>query len=139
VNYAWKKGAVVLAATSNYSTAPVYPARYDNCVAVTATDKYNEGDFLTTYGDWVDVAAPGLVVYSALPNNRYGFESGTSFAVAHVSGLAALLFSLTQDINLDGKLNDEVRAAIQNGAQGISLNGTGLMNAGNSIDSINKY
>lgn len=139
VNYAWEKGAVVLAATSNYSTRPVYPAYYENCIAVAATDKYDQDDFSFEYGDWVDIAAPGTTVYSTFPNNRYGFESGTSFAVAHTSGLAALLFGIAQDNNLDGKLNDEVRAAIQDGAQGISLSGIGLINAGNSIDSINKY
>jgi thermitase len=139
VNYAWEKGAVILAATSNYSIEPVYPAYYENCIAIAATDKYDQDDFSFEYGDWVDIAAPGTTVYSTLPNNRYAFESGTSFAVAHTSGLAALLFSIARDNNLDGRLNDEVRAAIQDGAQQINLNELGLINAGNSIDSINTY
>jgi thermitase len=138
VNYAWEKGAVILAATSNYSTRPAYPARYENCIAVAATDKYDKDDFSFEYGDWVDVAAPGLVVFSTLPGNRYGFESGTSFAVAHASGLAALLYGITKDNNFDGKLNDEVRAALQNGAQQISQNGMSRIDVGGSIELITR-
>ncbi len=139
INYAWEKGAVILAATSNYSTAQVFPAYYENCIAIVATDKHDETDFSTDYGEWVDIAAPGTTVYSTLPNNKYSFESGTSFAVAHVSGLAVLLFSIAQDTNLDGELNDEVRTAIQDGAQGISLIGIDMIDAFNSIDLISKY
>jgi len=133
VNYAWEKGALVLSAASNQIIAPVYPARYKNCIAVVATDKHDNEGPLIGYGDWVDVAAPGLVVFSTLPNDSYGYESGTSFAVAHVSALASLLFSIAEDTNLDGKLNDEVRSAIQNGAQKIGVSSIKHINAADSI------
>lgn len=133
INYAWEKGALVLSAASNQTTAPVYPACYESCIAVVATDKHGNEIPLTGYGDWVDVAAPGLVVFSTLPNDRYGYSSGTSFAVAHVSGLASLLFSIAEDINLDGKLNDEIRSAIQDGAQTISASGIKHINVAESI------
>jgi len=133
VNYAWGKGALVLSAVSNQTIAPVYPAYYESCIAVLATDKYDNDGPLKGYGDWVDVAAPGIVVFSTLPNSSYGYESGTSFAVAHVSGLASLLFSIVEDTNLDGKMNDEVRSLILNGAQKNSANGTKHVNAAESI------
>ena len=41
-------------------------------------------------GEWIDLAAPGSDIYSALPDNSYGYKSGTSFACAYVSGIAAL-------------------------------------------------
>jgi len=133
VKYAWERGALVLSAASNQTIAPVYPAYYASCIAVLATDKYDNDGPLKGYGDWVDVAAPGLAVFSTLPNNGYGYESGTSFAVAHVSALASLLFSIVEDKNLNGKLNDEVRSAIINGAQKINENGIKHINVAESI------
>ncbi|MEN9612896.1 MAG: hypothetical protein RLZZ628_3710 [Bacteroidota bacterium] len=40
-----------------------------------------------------DVSAPGESVLSSIPNNRYGFKSGTSMAGPHVAGLVALMIS----------------------------------------------
>jgi thermitase len=116
INYAWESGAVIIAAAGNEgSSSPVYPAYYENCIAVAATTEDDTLAPLSNYGDWVDVAAPGFNIYSTLPDDDYGYKSGTSFACAHVSGLAALLFNVVSDTNGNGRLNDEVRAAIENG------------------------
>jgi len=71
------------------------------------------------------MAAPGFDIYSTLPDNGYGCKSGTSFACAYVSGMAALLFDVVSDANNDGRLNDEVRAAIEAGCQEIGITGVG--------------
>jgi thermitase len=122
INYAWSQGVVIVAAAGNEgSQSPVYPAYYKNCIAVAATKQDGTLAPLSNYGDWVDVAAPGVDIYSTLPGNSYGYKSGTSFATAYVSGLAAILFDVLTDTNGDGKLNDEVRAAIENSCQQISI------------------
>jgi thermitase len=114
VNYAWSQGAVIIAAAGNDgSQSPVYPAYYENCLAVAATKQDGTLAPLSNHGDWVDAAAPGFNIYSTLPQNGYGYKTGTSFATAYVSGLAALLFNVVSDSNGDGRLNDEVRAAIE--------------------------
>jgi len=41
----------------------------------------------------VDLGAPGSGIYSTLPNNGYGFQTGTSFAAPLVSGTLALMFA----------------------------------------------
>lgn len=113
IDYAWDKGVVLVAAAGNSGNSnPLYPAYYENCLAVTATN----GDslaLLANYGDWVDVAAPGTNVYSTLPNNEYGYKTGTSMATAYVSGLAGVIFPNVFDMNGDGLLNDEVRRIIE--------------------------
>ena len=45
------------------------------------------------------VTAPGVNIYSSVPNNGYAFFSGTSMATPHVSGLAALLKSYDKELN----------------------------------------
>ena len=118
-NYAWSQGAVIIAAAGNDgSQLPVYPAYYETRQDGTLAP-------LSNSGDWVDAAAPGFNIYSTLPDNSYGYKSGTSFATAHVSGLGALLFSVVSDTNGNGRLNDEVRAAIEAGGQEIGIDGVG--------------
>jgi thermitase len=126
VDYAWDSGAVVVAAAGNDAgSQPVYPASYENCIAVTAIREDGTLAPLANYGDWVDVAAPGFNIYSILPGNGYGYKHGTSFAAAYVSGLAALLFPVMTDTSGDGRLNDEVRRAIESGCEAIDIAGTG--------------
>ena len=122
INYAWSHGSIIIAAAGNDGNeSPVYPAYYENCVAVAAINQDGNLAPLSNYGDWVDVVAPGFDIYSTLPNNDYGYKTGTSFATAYVSGVAALLFNVVTDNNGDGRLNDEVRAAIETGCQEIEL------------------
>jgi thermitase len=126
INYAWSKGVVVVAAAGNNGdTAPMYPAYYTNCIAVAATDANDARASWSNYGDWVDVAAPGVSIYSTLKNNGYGYMSGTSMASPYVAGLAALVFTTVSDTNGDGKLNDEVRSRIEATCDDINVSGIG--------------
>jgi thermitase len=132
VNYAWSQGAILIAAAGNKGgSEPSYPAYYVNCLAVAGTNKNNTLALLSSYGDWVDVAAPGFNIYSELPQNQYGYKTGTSAAGAHVSGVAALVFSVAEDDNANGTVNDEVRWAIENSCTPIAADGmgNGLVNA----------
>jgi len=115
VNYAWSQGAIIIAAAGNKGRSePSYPAYYANCLAVAGTNQNDSLALLSSYGDWVDVAAPGFNIYSELPQNQYGYKTGTSAAGAHVSGIAALVFSVVEDSNGNGTINDEVRWAVEN-------------------------
>ena len=132
VNYAWNHGAMLVAAAGNKGTSnPSYPAYYENCLAVAGTNENNSLALLSSYGEWVDVAAPGFNVYSELPGGQYGYKTGTSSAAAHVSGVAALVFSIAEDTNGNGVVNDEVRWAIESSCTPVALDGVGqgLVNA----------
>ncbi|MBI2852651.1 MAG: hypothetical protein HYX84_06085 [Chloroflexi bacterium] len=76
------------------------------------------------------MAAPGFEKWSTLPGNAYGRKTGTSVAAASVSRAAALLWTAVMDSNADGKLNDEVRASLEEGAAaGNSLRRSDLTNS----------
>ena len=132
IDYAWSRGVVVVAAAGNegMSTA-AYPAYYAGSLAVAATNESDSLAVLSNHGDGVDVAAPGFKIYSALPDDQYGYETGTSPAAAHVSGVAALVFSVAVDGNGNGMVNDEVRQAIESTCSWIGVDGVGngLVNA----------
>jgi thermitase len=136
INYAWSKGVVVIVASGNcIGTKVAYPAYYSNCLAVAATDINDCLASWSSWGDWVDLAAPGVDIYSTLPGGQYGSKSGTSMAAAHVSGLAGLLFALRSDKNSNGFIIDEVRAAIEGGCDAVDLGAVkGRINAFNAVN-----
>jgi thermitase len=126
VNYAWNKGTIVVAAAGNNgSSSPFYPAYYLNTMAVAATDINDSLASWSNRGEWVDVAAPGVGIYSTLKDGGYGNKSGTSMASPYTSGLAALLYSVVTDSNGNGRLNDEVRSRIETTADNIGSVGVG--------------
>lgn len=117
---------VVSSAGNDNNVADRYiPPKFENVITVSAIsdsdgkcggsgDRTSQGedDRIATdsnYGDGVDIAAPGIDILSTIPNNRYGFMSGTSMAAPYVSGTAALIIS-----NNPGIEPDEVRDMILN-------------------------
>lgn len=115
VNHAWVRGVLLACAAGNSGNPnPQYPGYFTNCIAVGATDNRDEKPRWSTYGSWVDVAAPGVSILSTYPGNSYVSLSGTSMATPHVAGLAGLVFSAPlPDSNGNGRRNDEVRARIE--------------------------
>jgi thermitase len=107
VEYAYEQGVLVVAAAGNEATSmKLYPAAYDEVVAVTATDQFDQPASFTRFGDWVEVAAPGVDIYSTVWDDSYTFKSGTSMSTPHVAGVAALIRSL-------GMTRDQVRLQLR--------------------------
>jgi len=134
VNSAWGAGVVVVASAGNDpDEVPNYPAYYENCIAVAATDHNDNMASFSTHGNWVDVAAPGVSIYSTtLPYKyrgkivHYGYKSGTSMSAPHVAGLAGLVWSTSY-----GTSNVNVRNRIESTADAIPDTGSlwGRVNA----------
>ncbi|MBI1928955.1 S8 family serine peptidase [Candidatus Poribacteria bacterium] len=82
----------------NNDQVPIFPANYplENIIAVAAT---SSKDMLASFSDYgslsVDLGAPGVAIWSTIPNNRYGSFNGTSLSTPYVSGVAALIFAVS--------------------------------------------
>ncbi len=70
---------------------PAFPAAIPGVLAVTAIDRNNRPYRDANQGDYIDIAAPGVDIITASPGEGFPASSGTSWAAAHVSGIAALL------------------------------------------------
>src|SRR5258706_9665309 len=103
VNYAWQRNALVVAAAGNSSSSGLFfPAGLNYAVGVSATDSNNALASFSNFGNGVDLAAPGVNVYSTAPTYsvttgwfNYVSLSGTSMATPHVSAIAGLVAMTT--------------------------------------------
>ncbi|MEH2436478.1 MAG: S8 family peptidase [Nostoc sp.] len=122
IDYASSKGViVVMAAGNDGDSSPDYPARYasKSGIAVGAVDKNNNlADFSNRSGtnEISYVTAPGVKVYSSVPNNQYATYSGTSMAAPHVAGIVALMLSANHNLT-DAQVRQIVAETAENSTQ----------------------
>lgn len=87
----------------NLPSANMYPAAYSYVIGVMAYDENNKfasfsnWDYLPNANAEYEVVAPGVNIYSTLPNGRYATWNGTSMAAPMVSAEAAILRSSLKD------------------------------------------
>ncbi|MHC4641510.1 MAG: S8 family serine peptidase [Planctomycetota bacterium] len=121
IDYAHSQGVIMVASAGNdNSTSPKLPAYYEHVISVAATNSNDERATFSNYGDWVDIAAPGVDILSLRAENtsqgtpyddytRVG--SGTSMACPHVAGACALLLSVNPQLTCDD-VNDILMSTI---------------------------
>jgi thermitase len=139
IDEAHAAGSLVVAAMGNCrvynpyacpaANPTMYPAAYENVMAVAATNRMDEYAYYSQYGSHCDIAAPGGEmqvlqdpdgIYSTMPTypvylttqapyrTDYDYLQGTSQATPYVAGLAALIWSLNPTLT-----PDEVQQVIQ--------------------------
>lgn len=86
-------------------TDNIYPADFDECVAVTALNTDNTNCYWSDYNKKKNISAPGLLVTTTDATGGYSKASGTSMAAPIVSGVFALLFAAEPVATVDDACN----------------------------------
>jgi serine protease len=168
IAYADEHNVIIVAAAGNNSAdddntffSPAsYSAQYPNLISVAAIGGNGALASLSNYGvGTVQLAAPGVDVYSTVSNGTYGTDSGTSMAAPLVTGAVALvkaahpswtmsqvvdaiLDNVTPDPSLAGAVTTggvlNVGAAVANsdGPYVISATPDGSINTGGGFSSV---
>jgi len=128
-------GIVQVAAAGNLGTSGgtiLYPAKYPETIAVSSFDINDMIAASSSYGPEIDLAAPGVSIYSTAMDGSYVYKNGTSMAAPHVTASAALLLSLYPDLT-----PDETKATLKNNAEDLGLpaeeQGAGLVRPDQAI------
>ena len=132
VSYAQAHGALVVAAAGNEGTAAKqYPGALPGVLAVGATSANGSSRApFSSYGGWVDLAAPGRSVVVAVPGGGFETADGTSYSAPLVSGAAALLAGYRP-----GRSADELAQALVGGTDATRYGfAHGLVHVDRSLD-----
>lgn len=88
------RGIVLVAAAGNEgpNAAPSFPAAYPQVIAVTAVNREGRSFSYASRGDHIDVAAPGVDIWTAVPGAKEGYYSGTSFASPFATAVVAAAY-----------------------------------------------
>ncbi len=116
VRYAEQKGVLMIHAAGNdaedIDTEKNYPSRIyadgkeaKNWIEVGASAWGSDEDFVGSFSNYgkksVTLFAPGVEIYSTVPNSKYKNESGTSMASPSTAGVAALLMAYFPELKAD--------------------------------------
>jgi serine protease len=141
IQYAYNKGCILVASAGNNNSTVLYPAAYSECIAVGATEFTGARCSFSNYGPEIDIVAPGrYVLQQTIKTNTptefvYVYGAGTSVAAPHVSGTAALVWSLHPTWT-----RDQVRTALLSTARDLGTVGfdyyfgNGLLDANAAVN-----
>jgi len=138
LRYAADHDVVVVAAAGNQgSSTIIYPASQKNVIAVGATDSADQKASWSNTGTQLGLTAPGVQIYSALPNNKYGYKSGTSMSTAFVAASAALLLAEIPTLSVAEVMSILTESSEDLGVTGFDQNyGFGRIDVFNALSQI---
>ncbi|WP_248446900.1 S8 family serine peptidase [Sinorhizobium meliloti] len=100
VKKAGERGIIMVAAAGNDGprAEPVYPAAYEEVIAVTATDRRKRPYRRAGRGEHIDFAAPGVAIWTAASVSGARPKTGTSFAAPFVTAAVAMMKASEPDL-----------------------------------------
>ena len=111
-----------------------FPALRPNIISVGSINPDWNISFFSNFGEYVDIVAPGMLIYSTLPGNITGFgtpgdeginfNAGTSYSSPFVAGAAALIWSINPDFTASQVRNIIIEASRQERTVSHTVNGT---------------
>lgn len=136
-------GCVFIASMGNSSRNEImYPAGYQSVIAVGATDAHDEIASFSTTGNHMSVCAPGVEIYSTMPEGKYDYMSGTSMSCPFVAGAAALILSQNSGMSPEEVKTQLEETAVDLGSPGFdSIFGYGRVDLAAAVGAqeSNKY
>jgi len=135
ITYALGRNVTIPASAGNKnSSVPQCPASSPGVIATAATTIRDVKASFSNYGPYISIAAPGVHIISAVPDNHYGIMSGTSFSAPIIAATVARLLA-------EGVISTGVASRIASGASNIDLQnpsyidllGAGRVNIRNSV------
>ncbi len=90
---------VVCSAGNNGIENVLYPARYEECIAVGSysSSMIKDRSLFSSWGESLDIMAPGEQILSTFLNGTYAVMSGTSMAAPAVTAVIALMISFNRN------------------------------------------
>jgi len=136
IRRAVQSGVVIIGIAGNTGqTGVLYPGKYDDVYAVSAT---SENDLLASFSRWgpeVALCAPGEGITSFLPGGQTATRSGTSFAAPHVTGTLALILSAFPSLSPTQAVDVLMGSLIDLGTRGFDSSfGQGLIDAFEAVN-----
>ncbi|GJM32651.1 MAG: hypothetical protein DHS20C18_16520 [Saprospiraceae bacterium] len=102
VKYANKKGAIVVAAAgnANRNAKEFAPVNAQGVIGVSAVDDKLQRAVFSNYVNDLElgIAAPGVNIFSTIPESKYASFNGTSMATPYAAGLLGLMKSIRPEI-----------------------------------------
>ncbi len=114
LNSATEKGILVVASAGNFpQEMDQFPAAYKPVLAVAAIDASGYKAAEATYGQYVDIGAPGIDIYSAdlASDTAYTVSTGSSYSAALTAAAAGIIKSVHHDYSAT-----EISACLVNAA-----------------------
>jgi len=157
INELYADGILTIAAAANTNSDPsadsdsfgIYPAMYENVVAVSAINQDGYKSIVSSYGDWVDISgmsynivttntgdsdySPPYPISSSV-RGKYGTTSGsTSLATPNVTGVTGILLSINPNLTSQQQVEILKNSANELPQQEFQL-GVGSVNAGSAVE-----
>jgi len=127
------KGIILVAASGNAGpkSPPLFPAADPHVIAVSAADASDAIFAASNRGAYVALCAPGVDILTAAPNGKYQVVSGTSFAAAYASAVAALVLARNP-----GLAPSEVRDVLSRTARDLGARGRDDLFGAGELDAL---